>query len=259
MNKEIKQMEKDIRNGKIYSSELKDLKRDILKLKLLNTLRGFYPYILSTGLISLGVFSCMKLGGKKYLSTEYNFDSYGNDKKIYEYKNDTNEINGTVTYMGKWEPIEDGTYERTIKRYSTNRIKPEMVKNAITNENSIKSLNEMLGEPILVTKEIGKNLTEEEVNAEEHIEAVMYSVDKNEYIKFEMTGANRFSTGISGLALIVMLNWLISLIRNNESNYSYFKENRDINDEYEQELNVLYNKYNKNKKLIRTDFTPPRM
>ena len=50
------------------------------------------------------------------------------------------------------------------------------------NDKTIYSLDEMFGEAILTEKEIGKNLTEEELNKPDFLEAVTYSKDYDKYV-----------------------------------------------------------------------------
>lgn len=124
----------------------------------------------------------IKKGSKNYLVTRETIDSNGIDKVYNEYDNSYALDSGKITHISRWNLNENNEYERTTKIYDINSLKPEVAKNIVENDKTIYSLDEMFGEAILTEKEIGKNLTEEELNKHDFLEAVTYSKDYDKYV-----------------------------------------------------------------------------
>ena len=160
MTDEIKRMEKELKTNKTYSDELKKLKNSKLKLKALNALKYFHPYILLAGLISLTSLAAAKRAHKACFVSEKTIDSFGNEKSISEYSTEDVENMTNISYFGKWKLNNNGEYERTVKKYSIENINYEAVKSIISNDSSINSLDEIFGDPFYVKKEKGVNLSE---------------------------------------------------------------------------------------------------
>ena len=146
------------------------------------TIKSIYPYVVIAALASLYTVFGIKKGSKNYLVTRETIDSNGNDKVYNEYDNSYALDSGKITHISRWNLNENNEYERTTKIYDINNLKPEVAKNIVENDKTIYSLDEMFGEAILTEKEIGKNLTEEELNKPDFLEAVTYSKDYNKYV-----------------------------------------------------------------------------
>ncbi len=146
------------------------------------TIKSIYPYVVIAALASLYTVFGIKKGSKNYLVTRETIDSNGIDKVYNEYDNSYALDSGKITHISRWNLNENNEYERTTKIYDINNLKPEVAKNIVENDKTIFSLDEMFGEAILTEKEIGKNLTEEELNKPDFLEAVTYSKDYDKYV-----------------------------------------------------------------------------
>ena len=146
------------------------------------TIKSIYPYVVIAALASLYTVFGIKKGSKNYLVTRETIDSNGNDKVYNEYDNSYALDSGKITHISRWNLNENNEYERITKIYDINNLKPEVAKNIVENDKTIYSLDEMLGEAILTEKDIGKNLTEEELNKPDFLEAVTYSKDYDKYV-----------------------------------------------------------------------------
>lgn len=238
----IKNIEKELKEKKEPKKQLQKLKSHKRALKLLEVLKESYPYIISTGVITT-VFAL--LGGTPLLRDDRNLpletkevlDSLGNNKSILTYTKEVKH-HGYISHVSAWIKT-DETYERTIKKYSTEKINNEIVKKVINDETSITNLEEMFGKPIREEKETRKTLTEEEFNAPEYIEATIYSVDKNDVIKVkEPVWENVMITGLWVIAS-AWSSYLVSELRDDLTGYSYSTEIEEINDKYENDVIAL--------------------
>lgn len=152
------------------------------KQSISKIMKKFYPYVVIAALASLYTVFGIKKGSKNYLVTRETIDSNGNDKIYNEYDSSYALDSGKITHISRWNLNENNEYERTTKIYDINNLKPEVAKNIVENDKTIYSLDEMFGEAILTEKEIGKNLTEEELNKHDFLEAVTYSKDYDKYV-----------------------------------------------------------------------------
>ena len=146
------------------------------------TIKSIYPYVVIAALASLYTVFGIKKGSKNYLVTRETIDSNGNDKVYNEYDNSYALDSGKITHISRWNLNENNEYERITKIYDINNLSPDVAKNIVENDKTVYSLDEMFGEAILTEKEIGKNLTEEELNKPDFLEAVTYSKDYNKYV-----------------------------------------------------------------------------
>ena len=148
------------------------------------TIKSIYPYVVIAALASLYTVFGIKKGSKNYLVTRETIDSNGNDKIYNEYDSSYALDSGKITHISRWNLNENNEYERITKIYDINNLSPDVAKNIVENDKTVYSLDEMFGEAISAEKEIGKNLTEEELNKPDFLEAVIYSKD---YDKYEVT------------------------------------------------------------------------
>lgn len=146
------------------------------------TIKSIYPYVVIAALASLYTVFGIKKGSKNYLVTRETIDSNGNDKIYNEYDSSYALDSGKITHISRWNLNENNEYERITKIYDINNLSPDVAKNIVENDKTIYSLDEMFGEAILTEKEIGKNLTEEELNKPDFLEAVTYSKDYDKYV-----------------------------------------------------------------------------
>lgn len=212
MEKEIKELEMQIKHSRITNVKINTLKT--LKISL-RAGQLIAPFVVTVG-ITFGIFSIF--GGtpfyrnkqKQNLNMMKEFDNLGNIRYEQQYE-DYKELKGTISYYSKWMSSTDGFYSRDIKLYSIEDITEETIMKLI-NENNIGSLEEVLGEPILKKTETKNNLTEDELASDSYLQALMYSELENDYIMVkESIGDNVLLTilwvVITLLAEIIPLWW----------------------------------------------------
>lgn len=177
-------MEEEIK--KLYKSEIRKAKNERLRRKTIEYLKVISPYIGLAALTALLTTYKIKSGVVNALVIKETVDSYGNDKTITEYVPKSNTYDGSVTEYSKWELNENNQYERTIKTYSTSEVNLKIINSFVEGNNTINSLDDILGKPISIQKEIGQNLTEDEINSDGYVEAVTYTKDENDIIVTEL-------------------------------------------------------------------------
>lgn len=264
MQNEITDLDQKISEA---NDNIKRTKR-MKKLKIsLACLRAIYPYIVSTGIL-LGGFKFLEAGypfvkdnNKNYLVEMKDFDSYNNTR--YEQYYDSF-LNGLPTsflkHYGQWEKNDDNTYTREVKSYviklddisekSEKKLK-EIVKNNDENFN----LENLFGKPKYEIKETKNNLTEEELNKKDYLQAILYDLNKDDFILVKESTA--FNVGAT-IGFIIFLLFLYSEIKSfrkafNSDFYkrlSLIEERYDIShlEDYVKTLEKQKNNYNKSSK-----------
>ena len=134
------------------------------------------------------------------------FDNVGNmreEQKYGKFKdgkgNSLNSSDNVLYYYSKWEKGTGGLYSRTVKTYSVEKKSYEDIMELFKKEDL--RLEDVLGEPSSNIKETKNNLTEDEIQEESIIKAVIYKEDEDDYImRKETVGEN---IGLSVLYLLV--------------------------------------------------------
>ncbi len=182
MERDIKKMEFELKHQNIVNAKRKTIRN--LKISV-RALQLVAPYVLIAG-VTFGGFAQLNItpfyNGDEWevpaqIMTE--FDTLGNER--YEKKYSSFGKSNTLYYYTKWKQNSDGTYSRMIETYPIKEKTYEEMVELLQQENV--NLEEILGEseeePI---EEIKKTLTEEELQEEAFIKAVVYSEDEDDYI-----------------------------------------------------------------------------
>lgn len=185
-------------------TNVEEIEKKKFKLDLLKYVKKVYPYIIIALLASSYTLYNVKKGSKNYTVTRETVDSLGNNRTYSKYDKSYTLNTGKITHVTKWELNENNEYERTTKVYDIGNLKPEIAKNVISNNETIESLDEMFGEPINSEKEIGKNLTEGELNKPEYLEVVTYSRDYDDYVVTKLSTMELIESSALSLAYFVM-------------------------------------------------------
>ena len=233
LEKEIKQLEFDLKHTTIANTRIKTL-RDLKILLKFGQLIA--PYTL-TAAITFGGFSV--LGGtpfikddrKLVLNEKKEFDSLGNIKYEQQYDKFDN-INATITYFDKWTKKEDGFYSRETKTYSADKLAKEVIERMI-NEQDIDSLNELCTKPISSSIQIQNNLTDEEIEQGPFFKAIVYSRDKNDYIIAKESLGEEFGLTTLWLLLLVILEPLTYELRRTYSDFDFNESIHNIKSKYQ--------------------------
>lgn len=229
-----KEYEKELSNEEnIYLvKEYKDAKKRNMKLKMLKYIKGIYPYLLAFGFVSVFVATLSKQELKKYGIIKETFDTFGNDSSITDYSGKYRYSNSELKHISKWELNENSEYERTIKSYDIEKYNSEVIRNIISNENTMYTLDDIFGKPISTEKEVSKNITEEEINLPEHIDVIRYTKDNEKYIVENMTISKKVIWGGTDLGLTLLISLLIVMGRE----YDLRKELLGVEKRYFDEL-----------------------
>lgn len=229
MKKEIETLESEIKHSNLVNARIGAIRN--LKISA-RALQKIAPYALTAGIIAGGF---TLLGDipfypndewKVYSNVMTEFDNYGNIRTEQQYDSFEDENDNTLDssdsmlyYYSNWEKNDDGFYSRTIQTYSIkNKTYEDIIK--FFGEENI-NLEDVLGEPNSNIKETRNNLTDEELQEESFVKAIIYNKDENDYIMHKETvGENiLFSVLyvlITGLCELAPLSW-----RSEHSNFDF--------------------------------------
>ena len=118
---------------------------------------------------------------KKYLKTIKEFDSSGLVRVDTTYE-ETNINNNILAYTTSWMEI-DTSFMRETKIYNLNILTEENIQSLL--KNSHINFEDILGEPIKVSKEYSSSLSDKELNLKPTLKAYLYQEDLNDYIVLE--------------------------------------------------------------------------
>lgn len=187
LKKEIEKLEKDIKNIRLINLKIEAIKNLKITLRFIQRIA---PYIITASLTAGGF---KLLGGglpfyrdnfRNYLRTMNEFDNLGNVRYEQQYNDFENDDN-TLYYCSKWQDNEDGFYSRNIEMYKIKELTEEDLINILTKENL--ELSDILGEPISKKIETKNNILEEELEEKDYLQAVIYSINDNDYIVYKET------------------------------------------------------------------------
>lgn len=218
MQKEITKLEHEIKHSKIGNAKVYALRG--LKI-VLRTGQLIAPFAVTAG-ITIGGFAAF--GGtpfyrdkhKQKLEMMKELDSLGNiryEQQYEEYQNSKS----VISYYSKWNFAEDNLYSRDIETYALGDITEEQILKLINDD--VVSLREILGEPISKKKETKNNLTEEELQSEPFLQAMIYSKFDDDFIIVKESSIDNFGFTLlwvlaTALAELIPLGW--------RNEYSYF-------------------------------------
>lgn len=228
LEKEIKKLEFTIKHEKLVNKKIEALK--YLKY-CLKTLQLLAPYAM-TATIVFGSFCIfgdapfVRDDIKKYLRTAKTYDSYGNVSYEEQY-DDFKNPEGTVTYYSKWEKVDNEFYSREVKKYEIGKITNEEVEKLI-NSNDTASLEDIFGKEVSSSTEKRNNLTEEEINRDPYLEALIYSESDNEFIVVKESVADNIGWTAVCLILAVAAEILPLGYRVEISSFDYEESLRRI-------------------------------
>lgn len=208
MKQEIDSLESEIKHSSLVNTRIKAIRN--LKITA-RALQLVAPYMVTAGIVA-GGFTLLgdipfypndewKIHSK--VMTE--FDNAGNIRTEQQY--DSFKVNGDTVdnsdsmlyYYSKWEKSDGGFYSRTVQTYSIKKKSIEDIMELFKKEDL--KLEDVLGEPSSNIKETKNNLTEDEIQEESIIKAVIYKEDEDDYIIHKETVGENI--GLSVLYLLV--------------------------------------------------------
>lgn len=224
--KEVNKDEKYVNHYNLYKAKLRALKN--LKI-IVETGKLFLPYVLAAGITTGGFMAVGKTpfykdDCKQPLEIKKEFDSLGNiriEQQYFEYEN----VKNTLFYYSKWDMVKDNLYSRDIYKYYIPEISEDKMMELI--DGNLEDLYSFLGEPTNIGKETKVNLSLDEINSSELIEAVVYLEDEDNYIIIKESSSSNVGYTMLWLLFLMFTNSMASSIRK-YSKYDYAKSIEEI-------------------------------
>ena len=220
MQKEINKLEKEIKYSKINNSKIYALRG--LKIAL-RTGQLIAPYAITLG-ITFGIFSA--LGGtpfyrdkhKQKLEIMKEIDSLGNiryEQQYGEYENNTS----VISYYSKWNYVGNNLYSRDIDTYELSDMTEEQILKLINDD--VESLHEVLGEPISKKTETKNNLSEEDLQSEPFLQAMIYSKFDDDFIMVKESSGDNIGITLVWALVTALAEIIPVLWREESSDFDY--------------------------------------
>lgn len=232
MEKEIESLEKEIKQQKFKNLKINSIKNLKITARVLQLIA---PYVVTASIFtwfffSNGIIPFHRDKREIYSRVMTEFDNLGNIRYEQQYA-DFVDQNNIFKFYSQWQLQEDGFYTRTIKTYNIEEKTYEELIELFNKENVI--LEDFLGKPISTIKETKNNLTDDELNKEAFMQAIIYNEDENDFIiQEESFDENKYST-IGYFFLLAMLEFASGLFRNGFSSFNFRKCVERIKDNYQ--------------------------
>lgn len=220
MRKEISKLENEIKHSKIGNTKVYALRG--LKI-VLRTGQLIAPFVVTAG-ITIGGFAA--LGGtpfyrdkhKQKLEMMKELDSLGNIRYEQQYEEYANS-SSVISYYSKWNFVEDNLYSRDIETYALGDITEEQILKLINDD--VQSLREILGEPISKKKETKNNLTEEELQSDPFLQAMIYSKFDDDFIMVKESSSDNIGLTLLWVLVTVLAEIIPVVWRVESSDFDY--------------------------------------
>lgn len=233
MKKEITSLENDIKYSKFKNFKISTIKN--LKISLRAT-QLVAPYVLTAGIMA-GV--CKLITGglpfysgdtlKIYSNVMEEFDSLGNIRCEQQYDSFENSDN-LLRYYTQWRQDENGFYTRFVETYELKEITEEEILELFDKENL--QLTDIFGEPTSKIKETNNNLTEEEINEKDYLQAIIYNKDIDDFIIHKESMDENIAETVLYVLLTALAEVLPWFIRRDFSNFDFANCVDDIKRKY---------------------------
>lgn len=220
MRKEISKLENEIKHSKIGNTKVYALRG--LKI-VLRTGQLIAPFVVTAG-ITISGFAA--LGGtpfyrdkhKQKLEMMKELDSLGNIRYEQQYEEYANS-SSVISYYSKWNFVEDNLYSRDIETYALGDITEEQILKLINDD--VQSLREILGEPISKKKETKNNLTEEELQSDPFLQAMIYSKFDDDFIMVKESSSDNIAITLLWVLVTVLAELIPIWWRADGSDFDY--------------------------------------
>lgn len=234
LQKEIQYLEFAIKHPKVAN-----LNNDLLRRLNITfcTTRFLAPYVLTAGLVTstftfMGNIPFYPNDGLRFYSyVMMEFDSLKNVR--YEQQYTPFDYSQDMVYAySKWKAQPDGFYVRTIDSYKVqDQTYEDLV--ALFMQDDI-SLEEVFGASISNTKEIKPVLSENELQEEAFLQAVIYRQDKSDYIVRKETERENFLVSIGYVIITIIAESVPLRFRKKLSSFCYRENICKIKEKYPQ-------------------------
>ena len=222
MKKEIETLENELKYSKLVNLKISTVKNLKISLRFMQRIT---PYVLSAGIIASG---CKLIGFRlpfysgdtlKINSNNMKeFDSLGNVRYEQQYDDYANSSN-ILYYYSQWQPDINGLYTRNVETYKLDELTEEEILKLFNKEDL--KLSDIFGKPISKKRETKNNVTEEELQQNDCLKAIIYSEDKNNYILYKETKEENNVITAAYLALTAVVELIPFFIRRNISTFDF--------------------------------------
>lgn len=228
LKKDIVDLEKKIKHSRIENLKIDTIKNLKISARVLQLIA---PYVVTAGLVAggftlLGDIPFYADEWKIYSNVMTEFDNAGNITTRQQY-NDFKDDNGNTLdssnnllyYYSQWQLDENGLYSRIVQTYS---IEKQTYENLIElfNKEDLK-LEDVLGKPNTNIRETRNNLTDEEIQEESFIKAVIYNEETGDYIVHKETVGENVSLSILYILATSLLELVPLSFRHNISSFDF--------------------------------------
>ncbi len=237
----------NIKNIDKNRKKISYLKLRKIAMQALIALRVLYP-----GLLTVAGVTLLTTAGNatpfvrddviNHLYVTKTMDSLGNEKTIGKYNDRTFAEDSIIKHYSKWNKVDD-SYRREVKTYNMKKIDSYLVESIILEKETINKLEDLFGKPISTDYEYRDNVTDEELNSSNYLEATVYSIDKNQVIKVKENVIRNIASTIRTMFFALVATNCVYTVRFNFINgYSMRDAKRDYENE-KYKYNAAIRKY----------------
>ena len=183
MKKELETLEYELKHSKLVNLKISTVKNLKISLRFMQRIA---PYVLTAVIMAGG---CKLVGGgipfysgdtfKINSNTMKEFDSLGNIRYEQQYDDYDNSSN-ILYYYSQWQQGNDGFYSRNVETYKLDELTEEEILKLFAKEDL--NLSDVFGDPTSKKRETKNNVTEEEIQQKDYLQAIIYNEDENDYI-----------------------------------------------------------------------------
>lgn len=222
MKKELETLENELKYSKLVNLKISTVKNLKISLRFMQRIA---PYVLTAGIMAGG---CKLIGGgipfysgdtfKINSNTMKEFDSLGNIRYEQQYDDYENSSN-ILYYYSQWKQGNDGFYSRNVESYKLDELTEEEILKLFAKEDL--NLSDVFGEPTSKKKETKNNVTEEELQQKDYLQAIIYNEDENDYVIHKETMGENIAVTVIYLLLTALVELIPLFIRSEISSFDF--------------------------------------
>lgn len=222
MKKELETLENELKYSKLVNLKISTVKNLKISLRFMQRIA---PYVLTAGIMAGG---CKLIGGgipfysgdtfKINSNTMKEFDSLGNIRYEQQYDDYENSSN-ILYYYSQWQQGNDGFYSRNVETYKLDELTEEEILKLFAKEDL--NLSDVFGEPTSKKRETKNNVTEEELQQKDYLQAIIYNEDENDYIIHKETMGENIAVTVIYLLLTALAELIPLFIRSEISSFDF--------------------------------------
>lgn len=233
MKKELETLEYELKHSKLVNLKISTVKNLKISLRFMQRIA---PYVLTAVIMAGG---CKLVGGgipfysgdtfKINSNTMKEFDSLGNIRYEQQYDDYDNSSN-ILYYYSQWQQGNDGFYSRNVETYKLDELTEEEILKLFAKEDL--NLSDVFGDPTSKKRETKNNVTEEEIQQKDYLQAIIYNEDENDYIIHKETIGENIAVTVIYLLLTALAELIPLFIRSEISSFDFDDCVREIKRKY---------------------------